>query len=153
MRGTLSRGALVVLMFAAAAALAADGPEAKTDWPQWRGPARRANDGAAVHERRPGAWPKELKEVWKVEVGEGYSSPVVAGDTVFQFSRENDEEVLLAIRLSDGRRLWEQRHPTPYEMNTYARPAGKGPKSTPVVADGCVVTLGIAGRLCAYDDG
>ena len=151
MCGTLLRGAFAGLVLTTGG-LAADGLVAKTDWPQWRGLAR---DGQTAALRfisvDPAAWPKELKQVWKVEVGEGYSSPVVAGETVFQLSRENDDEVVRALRLADGKELWVQRYAAAYEMNTYARPAGKGPKSTPIVADGCLITLGIAGRLSAWD--
>lgn len=151
MRGRLVCGMLAGLILTAAA-LAADGPHAKTDWPQWRGPTRDGQTSALRFKWvQPETWPKELKEVWKVEVGEGYSSPVVAGETVFQLSREGDEEVVRALKLADGKELWADRYAAPYEMNTYARPAGKGPKSTPIVADGCLVTLGITGRLCAWD--
>jgi len=36
-------------------------------------------------------------------------------------------------------------------MNPAARGHGKGPKSTPLIYDGAVYTLGIAGRLSAYN--
>ena len=49
------------------------------DWPQWRGPNR---DGIAVSFSEPKAWPEKLKLKWKVNVGEGHSSPVVAGGKI-----------------------------------------------------------------------
>ena len=44
-----------------------------TDWTQWRGPTR---DGAATTFSAPATWPDALVQKWKVEVGEGYASPI-----------------------------------------------------------------------------
>jgi hypothetical protein len=45
------------------------------DWVQWRGPAR---DGSVPASRAPVTWPDSLRRSWRVEIGEGYSSPVVS---------------------------------------------------------------------------
>jgi len=128
--------ALIVLSFAGAHGAA-------QDWPQWRGPGR---DGIAS--LPPGsAWPKSLKLAWKASVGEGHSSPVVAGDRVFVFARQGEVEELLALDLGTGRVLWRQGEPVPYTVNAAAMSHGKGPKSTPAVRDGKVYTLGISGML------
>jgi len=119
------------------------------EWPQWRGPNR---DGAVVGAAAPAVWPKELKVRWRMTVGTGHSSPVVADGRVYQFARQGEEEVLIALDAATGKELWK----TPglavaYEMNPAARGHGKGPKSTPVVAGGRVFTLGITGVLSAHD--
>ena len=118
------------------------------DWTQWRGPNR---DGHVVGLAPPAAWPKALERRWKVEVGEGHASPVVSGERVFVFSREGDDEVVRAVALADGRELWSQRYPAPFEMSPYARSHGKGPKSTPVAADGRLYTHGIDSIVSAWD--
>jgi len=118
------------------------------EWPQWRGPNR---DGVAAASA-PKAWPKELKERWRVNVGVGHSSPVVAAGRVYHFTRAGEAEVLLCLDAATGKELWRSEPlPVPYEMNPAARGHGKGPKSTPVVASGRVYTLGIAGALSAHD--
>lgn len=43
------------------------------EWTQWRGPAR---DGSVSAKNAPTQWPEAT---WRVEIGEGYSSPVVTG--------------------------------------------------------------------------
>src|SRR5687768_1179555 len=48
------------------------------DYPQWRGPQR---DGAAAGFVAPSVWPATLTRRWKVEVGEGYATPLVIGDS------------------------------------------------------------------------
>ncbi|HUT88138.1 MAG TPA: PQQ-binding-like beta-propeller repeat protein [Thermoguttaceae bacterium] len=128
----------------------AGGPSRAADWPQWRGPER---DGKLAEFVAPESWPDELKQVWKREVGTGHSSPVVVGDRGFVFCREEENEVVRAVNLADGREQWSQSYPAPYEMNRAARSHGKGPKSTPVVADGRVFTLGISGILSCWDAG
>ena len=47
------------------------------DWLQWRGANR---DGTIRDFKAPAAWPESLKLKWRVEVGGGFSSPLVAGD-------------------------------------------------------------------------
>ncbi|MCG6927290.1 MAG: PQQ-binding-like beta-propeller repeat protein [Acidobacteria bacterium] len=138
------KGPLVVL----ALLLASGGGAA--DWPQWRGPAR---DGRITDLQTRAAWPEALAPAWKVTVGEGHASPVVAGDHVYVFSREGEDEVVRALELASGQTIWRQAYPAPYEMNPAAHAHGKGPKGTPVVADGRVCTLGISGILSCWDAG
>ena len=61
------------------------------------------------------------------------------------FTRQGEEEVLQALDLETGRVVWKQAYPAPYTMNPAASSHGKGPKSTPVVAEGRICTLGITG--------
>jgi outer membrane protein assembly factor BamB len=141
---------------ATAAAATAAHPNALTapaavaaEWPQWRGPNR---DGVVAGAAAPSAWPKELKEQWRVTVGTGHASPVVSEGRVYQFARQGDDEVLVALDAATGRDLWKSAGlPVAYEMNPAARGHGKGPKSTPVVSGGRVFTLGITGVLSAHD--
>ena len=122
---------------------------AAAEWPQWRGPNR---DGAAAGVSAPAAWPKELKQVWRATVGVGHASPVVSGGVVYLFARQGEDEVLSALDASTGRELWRGAPaPAPYTMNPAATGHGKGPKSTPAVANGRVYTLGISGLLSAHD--
>ncbi len=139
---------LTVVWCAACLLLLAGSVSRAADWSQWRGPNR---DGHVAGFTAPATWPSELKRLWKVEVGQGHSSPVVVGDRVFVFSRQEEEEVVRALALADGRTLWSGRYPAPYEMNPSARSHGKGPKSTPLAAGGRVFTLGISGILSGWE--
>jgi outer membrane protein assembly factor BamB len=118
------------------------------DWPQWRGPNR---DGNVPDAKIPAAWPKALKEEWKVTVGVGHSSPVVADGRIYIFARQGEEEVLLCLDASSGKEMWRSAQPISYEMNPAASGHGKGPKSTPVVSNGNVYTFGISGVLSCHD--
>ena len=116
------------------------------DWPQWRGPNRDGNTPAIAS-----AWPKSLKEEWKVTVGVGHASPVVADGRIYVFARQGDEETLLCLDAVTGKELWKSSQPIAYTMHEAAVGHGKGPKSTPVVSNGNVYTLGISGVLSAHD--
>jgi outer membrane protein assembly factor BamB len=118
------------------------------DWPQWRGPAR---DGHIARLVPRSAWPQGLTAVWKVAVGSGHASPLVVGQTVYVFSRDADQEVLQGLDRATGKRLWRASYPAPYTVNMAAARHGKGPKSTPVVADGRIFTFGISGILSCFD--
>ncbi|HUP40765.1 MAG TPA: hypothetical protein VM115_11640, partial [Vicinamibacterales bacterium] len=56
---------------------------AAQDWPQWRGPRR---DGTLTAFTVPKMWPDALKQQWKITVGEGYSTPILVGNRIYQFS-------------------------------------------------------------------
>ncbi|HLY19852.1 MAG TPA: PQQ-binding-like beta-propeller repeat protein [Bryobacteraceae bacterium] len=123
-------------------------PTAAEDWPQWRGPHR---DGLATGFPEPKTWPEKLALKWKVTVGEGHSSPVVAGGKIYIHTRQGEDEVVTAVRAEDGKTVWRQSYPAPYTMNPAATTHGKGVKSTPLVEDGRVFTFGINGTLSAFD--
>jgi outer membrane protein assembly factor BamB len=140
-----------ILVTALAACALGGRPEAapaSSAWPQWRGPNR---DGRVSGLAPRASWPETLTPGWKVRVGAGHSSPIVSGDRVYQFSREGENEVVRALDLGSGRELWRQAYPAAYEMNSAASGHGKGPKSTPVLTDGRLVTFGITGVLSAWN--
>jgi outer membrane protein assembly factor BamB len=120
------------------------------DWPQWRGANR---DGAVKDAIVPGAWPKALKEEWKVTVGLGHASPVEANGRIYVFARQGEDEVLLCLDSATGKELWRSSQAISYQMHSAATSHGKGPKATPVVSNGAVYTLGISGVLSAHDAG
>ena len=121
--------------------------ELVADWPQWRGPQR---DGTSADLVAPQKWPDQLSERWRITVGEGHSSPLVVGDRVYLFTRQQEEEVARCVRAADGKELWRAAYLAPYTMNSAATSHGKGPKSTPVVAAGKLFTLGIGGILSCF---
>jgi len=118
------------------------------EWTQWRGPGR---DGFVAEKNAPANWPEKLDRVWRVEIGEGYSSPVVSAGRAFVHSRRDPQEIVTAINLADGKVLWEQKYEAGFKKNQYAVEMAKGPHATPLVIGNTVITLGVTGMLNAWD--
>jgi outer membrane protein assembly factor BamB len=131
--------AILVLLLTCAAAPAAD-------WPQWLGPDRDASSPEKV-----APWKGNLPVLWHKPVGEGHSSPVVAGGRVYLHTRVKgrDEEALTAYDAATGEQLWQ----TAYARAPYKGLFGSGPRATPAVVGGRVYTFGITGLLTCFDAG
>ena len=116
------------------------------DWPQWRGPNR---DNKITGFTPPKVWPKTLKQQWKVTVGIGTASPALVGDMLYLFARQGGDEVTLCLDAKTGQEVWKDK----YAAKAVGGAAGShpGPRSTPTVADGKVVTLGVGGVLSCLD--
>jgi outer membrane protein assembly factor BamB len=124
------------------------GQVAPTDWPQFRGPNR---DGIAASFTEPKAWPDRLTRVWKVEVGEGYSTPILIGNRVYAFARQGANEVMRALDAASGKVIWQTSYAAPVNVNPAAQAHGPGPKSTPTFANGRLYALGMGGIVTAFD--
>ena len=120
------------------------------EWPQWRGPAR---DGSVSAKNAPAKWPETFQRTWRVEIGEGYSSPVVDRGRVFVHSRRDPEEIVSAISLADGKVVWQQKYQAVFNKNQYAVQMAKGPNATPLILGDRVFTLGVTGILNAWEAG
>jgi len=140
--------ALIGIIAFAGLTAVAGAQNAALDWPQWRGPSR---DGALASFTEPKAWPENLTRRWKVEVGTGYATPIVVGNRVYAFSRQDTNEVMRALDAGSGKVVWETSYPAPFEMNSATARHGPGPKSTPTFANGRLFTLGMSGIVTAFD--
>ena len=141
--------ALRNLCILAAVGLLATAPTASgQDWPQWRGPDR---DGAVQSFAEPTAWPDALTQRFEIEVGLGHSTPILVADRIYLYTRQDEDEVMMALDAESGDLIWRTTHPTPFVVTPAAAGHGKGPKSTPTYADGRLFTLGMSGIVTAFD--
>ena len=126
--------------------LAHAGGACAQDWPQWRGPNR---DGKAVGFKAPATWPEKLTQKWRVTVGDGVATPALVGDKIFVFSRQEGNEVTRCLEAVTGKPVWQKE----YKAEGAAGPAARfpGPRSSPTVAEGQIVTLGVRGGLVCRD--
>jgi outer membrane protein assembly factor BamB len=123
------------------------------DWPQWRGP------------HREGVWretgilqsfpPEGLKILWRVPVGVGFSSPVVAQGKVYVtdslVTRTNARERVHCLDPATGKTIWI--HPYDVVYSEYGADPDHpfGPVATPVVAGGKIYTYGRRSDLLCLD--
>jgi outer membrane protein assembly factor BamB len=108
-------------------------------------------DGAASAFVEPASWPETLTRRWKVDVGEGYGTPLVAADAVYVFTRRNGTEVMTALEAETGKERWHTSYPAPYKPDAPAAAHGVGPKATPLFHNGRLYTLGITGIVSSFD--
>lgn len=116
------------------------------DWPQWRGGDR---DGKVAGFTAPQTWPQALTQKWKVPVGSGDATPALVGDKLYVFTRQGDSETLLCLNAADGHEIWKSQYAA--RPVTGAASRHPGPRSSPAVAEGKVVTLGVAGVLSCWN--
>jgi len=117
------------------------------DWPQWRGANR---DAKAAGFTPPKTWPKELTQKWKITVGSGDATPALAGDKIYVFTRQEGDEVISCLDAANGKEVWSDK----YAVAAIGGPDSAvhgGPRSSPAVADGKVVTLGVCGTVSCLD--
>jgi outer membrane protein assembly factor BamB len=114
------------------------------DWPQWLGPTRNGVSPEAVP-----PWQGDLPVAWRRAVGDGHSSPVVAGGRVYLHAqvKAQDREEVLCLDAASGEPLWRSE----YARGPFQNPFGTGPRATPLVAGDRVFTLGVTGILACWD--
>jgi outer membrane protein assembly factor BamB len=117
-----------------------------SDWPQFRGANR---DGKAGDFSAPDTWPQSLTQKWKVTVGEGVATPALVGDKLYVFTRQNSDEVTRCLETETGKEVWLEKYPAAAPNGPAAQ--FPGPRASPAVADGKVVTLGLNGTLSCVD--
>jgi outer membrane protein assembly factor BamB len=153
MHTTRLAAALAVLLVTIAAASA-------DDWPQWMGPRR---DGvwreAGILAKFPAGGPKVL---WRAAIGGGFSGPAVAGDRVYVMDRQGEmlakgkeapgkdglkgRERVVCLEADSGKPVWTHAYDCDYRVY-YA----SGPRTTPVIRDGRVYTVGAMGDVYCLD--
>jgi outer membrane protein assembly factor BamB len=112
------------------------------DWPQFLGPTR---DGVYAGSDLAAVWPKEGPPVvWRKNIGQGFSGPVVADGKLILFHRLDDKEIVACLDARTGEPKWTKDYPTAYRDDFGF---DEGPRATPCVAEGRVYTFGAEGML------
>jgi outer membrane protein assembly factor BamB len=126
---------------------------AAAEWPHWRGPDRddtaRERSGWA-----DGRW-VDPRPQWTTNVGDGSTSPIVAGGRVYTMGWRNGADRIVCLDPATGKEVWAQSYPCPkYGRHaTGDEPFYFGPSSTPAFdgESGLLYTLSLDGDLCCWD--
>ncbi len=137
---------IVAVTAGCAAALMVSSARAQ-DWPQWRGVNR---DAKATGFTAPKTWPQQFTQKWKTAVGSGDATPALVGDKLYVFAREGDNEVTRCLDAATGKEVWQDKYTATQVQGPDSR-EHPGPRSSPTVAQGKVVTLGVGGVLSCLD--
>ena len=103
--------------------------EDKSSWPQWRGPNRDCKVEGPVW---PDKFPDEMKPVWRKELPDSYSGPIVSPDRVFVTGTlDKKYEVVRALDRSSGEQLWSVQWDGAMSVPRFAAANGSWIRSTP----------------------
>src|SRR5215470_10779044 len=117
------------------------------NWPQWGGPQRNFMvDAKGLAETWPAGGPKRL---WSRALGEGHSSVVVDADRLYTMYSRGEQEFVVALDAATGKTVWEKSYAAP--TRGLELEFGKGPHSTPLIAGNLLITVGVIGKLQAFE--
>jgi outer membrane protein assembly factor BamB len=86
--------------------------------------------------------------IWKIDVGQGFSGPVVARGRVILFHRRENRAIVESLDAATGRRVWLAEYPTDYRDDFGF---DEGPRATPAIAGDKIYTFGAEGVLQSLD--
>ena len=110
-------------------------------WPGFLGPNR---DGVSTETGLLKKWPQSgPKELWKLDVGDGFGGASIVGDDVYILDRPDvDHEILRCLDFKTGKQKWQHRYNTQKVKLPHA-----GSRSTPQVDGDFVYTYGRLANL------
>src|SRR5690606_14448176 len=112
-----------------------------SDWYRWRGPDL---NGISKETDWLAQWPAEgPKQLWKANVGTGFSSVSVSEGRVYTMGNENDTDTVYCLDAKTGKEIWKHSYPCPLDPNVYEG----GPNATPILDGKNVFTLSRKGDL------
>lgn len=107
------------------------------DWPQFRGPRRDgiSHETISLNRNWTATPPREL---WAVDVGEGYAGAVVSQGRVYlmDYDREKQHDALRCLSLADGKEIWRFSYPVATKRNHGMS------RTVPALASNLVVAIG-----------
>ena len=119
-------------------------------WPQWRGPTR---DGLVAG----ASWPSSLDErhltrLWRAQIAEGYSGPIVSRDRVFTFeTKSGRDEIVRAFERHTGKKLWSAKWAGSKRVPFFASRNGSWVRSTPACDGERLYVAGMRDVLVCLD--
>lgn len=117
----------------------------ETDYPQFLG---RDRDGVARGVRLARNWKSQPpKELWRKEIGLGWSAFAVAGDFAITQEQRENKELVVCYELKTGKVRWTHAQ----EARFVDKQGGDGPRATPTIVNSRVYTLGGTGILDCID--
>jgi outer membrane protein assembly factor BamB len=115
------------------------------DWPQWRGPNQ---DGISTETGWTTQWPAGgPKQLWKANVGTGFSSVTVSQGRVFTLGNKADTDTVYCFAAETGNLLWKYSYACPLNAKYYEG----GPGATPTVDSDRVYTVSKTGQLFCFN--
>ena len=121
--------------------------QAQADWTQWGGPTR---NFVSTSKGLAASWPeKGPRQLWSRPLGQGHSSILVSGNTLYTMYSQGEQEIVIALAADTGKTIWEHKYDAPTAGMNYKE--GLGPHSTPLLVGDRLYTVGAIGKFYALD--
>lgn len=92
------------------------------------------------------------KELWRREIGAGWSSFAIVGDYAITQEQRGDEELVVCYDTRDGSVAWSHADPVRFDPQDFAGQMGRvGPRATPTIDRDRVYAQGASGVVTALD--
>jgi outer membrane protein assembly factor BamB len=115
------------------------------DWPRWRGPDA---NGISKETGWSSSWPAEgPKQLWKANVGTGFSSMSVSGGRVYTIGNRDNRDTVYCFNADMGEAIWKHTYAEELDPHYYEG----GSSSTPTVDGDAVYTFSRKGELFRFD--
>lgn len=113
------------------------------DWPGFRGPARDSHVAGTAFSMD---WRTPPKELWRKQIGLGWSSFAVMGEYIFTQEQRGNKELVTCSLAGTGEDVWVNSVDASREDNM-----GEGPRATPMFDRGKLFTQGATGVIQCLD--
>ncbi len=92
------------------------------------------------------------QEVWRKEIGAGWSSFAIVGDYAVTQEQRGDQEIVSCYRVDNGEVVWTHADETRFDPADFQGGLGGiGPRATPTIHDGTILTQGATGIVNCLD--
>ncbi len=116
-----------------------------TDMPAYRGIRR---DGIVEGPVLRTDWKQNpLVELWRTPVGAGYASMAVVGNSLVTIEQRDQNEAVTCYDIRNGKLRWIHQYPARF----FEAMGGLGPRTTPTISQGVVVSMGAMGDVTCLD--
>jgi outer membrane protein assembly factor BamB len=106
-----------------------------TDWSRFRGP---NGSGISATKGLPAEFGPDKNVIWKVDLPQGYSSPVIHGNRIFLTALRDEQLVTIVVDRTNGKVLWERSAP---RSRTEKLDKRNRPAAASAATDGETVTV------------
>ena len=131
-----------IILLALISAMSLFEVDADADWPGLLGPSR--NGLADSSSEIPKSVSGTPKQIWRVEAGQGYAGPAVAGNDFVLFERIGESDRVRLLNLETGKEVWHRDLKAGYRGGI---DSDKGPRSVPTIMEKSVLVYSAAGEL------
>jgi hypothetical protein len=91
------------------------------------------------------------QEVWRREIGAGWSSFAIVGDYAVTQEQRGEQELVTCYRLADGSPVWVHSDPVRFDPSASGSLGRIGPRATPTIAGDRIITQGATGLVNCLD--